>query len=43
MLQHTEKEKPAECLGNAAVYAVANLCQSILTVEFLEDERSEGR
>ena len=30
------KDKPAECLENAAVYAVANLCQSILTIEFLE-------
>jgi len=37
------KEKSAECLENTAVYAVANLCQSILTTEFLEDERSEGR
>ena len=35
--------KPVECLENATVYAVANLCQSILTIEFLEDERSEGR
>jgi len=32
-----------ECLENAAVYAVANLYQSILTIEFLEDKRSEGR
>jgi len=32
-----------ECLENAAVYAVANLCQSILTIEFPEDERSEGK
>ena len=32
-----------ECLENAAVYAVANLCQSILTIEFLEDKKSEGR
>ena len=32
-----------ECLENATVYTVANLCQSILTIEFLEDERSEGR
>ena len=29
------KDKPAECLENAAVYAVANLCQSILTIEIL--------
>ena len=29
------KDKPAECLENAAVYAVANLCQSILTIKFL--------
>ena len=29
------KDKPAEYLENAAVYAVANLCQSILTIEFL--------
>jgi len=36
------KDKPADCLENAAVYAVANLCQSILTIEFLEDKRSEG-
>ena len=35
--------QPMECLENAAVYAVANLCQSILTIEFLEDKRSEGR
>jgi len=35
--------KAAECLENAAVYGVANLCQSILTIEFLEDKRSEGR
>ena len=28
-----------ECLENA----VANLCQSILTIEFLEDKRSKGR
>jgi len=26
------KDKPAECLENATVYAVANLCQSILTI-----------
>jgi len=32
-----------EFLENAAVYAVANLCQSTLAIEFLEDERSEGR
>jgi len=31
-----------ECLENATVYAVANLCQSILIIEFLEDKRSEG-
>ena len=37
------KDKPTECLDNAAVYAVANLCLSILTMKFLEDERSEGR
>jgi len=42
MLQH-RKDKPAEYLENAAVCAVANLCQSILTIEFLKDERSEGR
>ena len=29
------KDTPAECLENAAVYDVANLCQSILTIEFL--------
>ena len=29
------KDKPAECLEIAAVYAVANLCQSILTIKFL--------
>ena len=39
----TLKDKPAECLENTAVYTVANLCQSILTIEFLEDKRSEGR
>jgi len=36
--QHIEtiwKDKPVEYLENAAVYAVANLCQSILTIEFL--------
>ena len=38
-----EWHQPAECLENAAVYAVANLCQSNLTNEFLEDKRSEGR
>ena len=27
----------------AAIYTVANLCQSISTIQFLEDERSEGR
>jgi len=37
-----EWRQPAEYLENAAVYAVANLCQSILIVEFLEDKRSEG-
>ena len=37
------KDKPAECLGNAAIYSVANFCQSILTIKFLDDERSEGR
>ena len=42
------KDKPVECLENAAVYAVAiyavaNLCQLILTIKFLEDKRSEGR
>ena len=37
------KDKPKECLENTAVYAVANLCQLILTTEFLEDKRSEGR
>ena len=36
------KEKPVECLENTAVYAMANLCQSILTIKFLEDKRSEG-
>jgi len=30
-------------LENAAVYAGANLYQSILTIEFLEDKKSEGR
>ena len=39
----TLKDKPTECLENAAVYVVANLCQSILTIEFPEDKRSEGR
>jgi len=29
------KDKPAECLENAAVHAVANLYQSILTIKFL--------
>ena len=37
------KDKPMECLENAIVYAVANLCQSIFTIKFLEDERNEGR
>ena len=37
------KDKPVECLENTAIYAVANLWQSILTIEFLEDKRSEGR
>ena len=32
-----------ECLENATVYTVANLCQWILTIKFLEDERNEGR
>ena len=32
-----------ECLENIAVYAMANLCQSILTIEFLEDKRSKGQ
>ena len=32
-----------ECLENAAVYVVANLCQPILTIEFLEEKRSEDR
>ena len=36
------KDKPTECLENAALYAVANLRQSILTIEYLEDKRSEG-
>ena len=35
------KDKPAECLENAAIYAVANLWQSILTIKFLEDKRSQ--
>ena len=37
------KDKPMECLENATVYTVANLCQWILTIKFLEDERNEGR
>ena len=37
------KDKPAECLENAAIYTVANLCQLILSIKFLEDKRSEGR
>jgi len=37
------KDKPAEYLENAAVCAVANLCQLILTIEFLKDKGSEGR
>jgi len=37
------KDKPMECLENAAIYAVTNLCQSILTIEFLEEKRSKGR
>jgi len=28
------KDNPAECLENTSVYAVANLCQSILTIKF---------
>ena len=32
-----------EYLENTAIYFVANLCQSILTIEFLEDKRNEGR
>ena len=32
VLQKLEYLLPVECLENAAVYAVANLCQSILTV-----------
>jgi len=32
-----------EVLRNTAVYAVANLCQSILTMKFLEDKKSKGR
>jgi len=39
----TLKDKPAECLENATIYVVANLCQLILTIEFLEGKRSEGR
>ena len=38
-----EWHQPTECLENTAIYAVANLCQLILTIEFLEDKRSEGR
>jgi len=34
--------KPAECLENAAIYAVANLCQPILTIEFLKERRQIG-
>jgi len=37
------KDEPVECLENVTVYAVANLCQLILTIEFLEDKRSECR
>ena len=37
------KDKPAECLENAAVYTVAYLCHAILTIEFLEDKKSEGK
>ena len=29
------KDKPVECLENAAIYAVANCCQSILTTRYL--------
>jgi len=43
MLLAHRKDKPAECLENATVYVVAYLCEAILTVEFLEDERSEGK
>jgi len=35
-----------DCLENTVVYAVANLCQSILTIEFLGlggRQNSEGR
>ena len=32
------KDKPAECLENTAIYAVANLC---LTIKFLEDKRTK--
>ena len=39
----TLKGQTRGVLGNATVFAVANLCKSILTIEFLEDERSEGR
>jgi len=38
-----EWRQPVECVENATIYAVANLCQSILTIEFLEDKRSKGR
>ena len=31
----TAKDKPAECLENTTVYAVTNLCQLILAIEFL--------
>jgi len=37
------KDKPADCLEKAAVYALANLCQSILAIQFLEDKRNDGR
>jgi len=38
----TLKGQTRGVLGNTAVYSVASLRQSILTIEFLEDKRSEG-
>jgi len=43
MLQHIERKTPAERLENATLYTMANLCQSILTNRFLEDETSKDR
>jgi len=44
MLPHTERTNPRSAWKTPPLHCgQPHLCQSILTIEFLEDERSEGR